>query len=218
MARDPSIPSRLHRNSTRDKLRNMLESIFGSRTRVKLLKIFLSHPGEYLFVRELARMAEEKINSIRRELANLENVGLIVAENKIKMDEKKGTKEKRKYYTVNTDFILYHEFKNLILKSKLLLEKSLAKDIEKAGKIKLLVLSGVFVDDDKSQTDLLVVGSVDKNKFEKLVAKLEKNFEQEIRYTLMSSQEFGYRNKITDKFLFEVLDGKKIVVIDKLEK
>jgi len=206
----------------------MLESVFGSRTRVKLLKLFLTHPNEYFFVREIARKVEEKINSVRRELANLEDLGLIVTEDKIKLDEEKDIKparnasrsvaggEKKKYYITNTDFVLYNEFRNLILKSRLLLEKSLAKEIKNLGKIKFLVLSGIFVDDKGAKTDFLLVGSIDKKKLDGLIKKIEKNFDQEIRYTIMTPQEFKYRNQITDKFLFEVLEGKKIVVIDEL--
>ncbi len=196
----------------------MLENIFGSRTRFKLLKLFLTHPGEYFFVRELTRRTEEKLNSIRRELANLEDIGLIKAEDKIKLDPQKDTKEKRKYYTVNLDFVLYEEFKNLILKSRLLLEKTLAKEIKNLGKVKFLVLSGIFVDDKNSKTDLLIVGSIDRQKLDALVKKLEKNFEQDIRYTIMPTTEFNYRNQVTDKFLFEILEGRNIIVIDEREQ
>ncbi len=195
----------------------MLENIFGSRTRVKLLKLFLAHPGDYFYVRELVRKIDEKINSVRRELSNLEEIGLIKAEDKVRLDVKKDKKEKRKYYTVNTDFVLYKEFKNLILKSRLLLEKSLAKEISRLGKVKFLVLSGIFVDDKEAKTDFLLVGNIDRRKLDALIKKLEKNFEQEIRYTVMSTQEFNYRNQVTDKFLFEVLEGRKIVVIDKID-
>lgn len=194
----------------------MLEKIFGSRTRVKLLKIFLTHPGDYFFVRELARQTGERLNSVRRELDNLVDFGLIRAEDKVKMDlEKGGEKQNKKYYTVNPDFVLYNEMKNLVLKSKLLLEKSLAKEIDALGKVKFLMLAGVFVDDANAKTDMLIVGQFDKNKLDKLVEKLEKDFDQEIRYTAMDNKEFDYRNEITDKFLFEVLEGKKIIVVDK---
>lgn len=196
----------------------MLEKIFGSRTRVKLLKLFLTHPNELFFVRELARKTEEEINSIRRELSNLEEIGLIVTEDKTKLDMQTDKKEKKKYYLVNMDFVLYEEFKNLILKSRLLLEKSLAKEINKVGKVKFLVLSGIFVDDRHAKTDLLIVGRIDRKKLESMVKKMEKNFEQEIRYTVMDESEFGYRNQVTDKFLFEVLEGRKIVIIDELSK
>ncbi|MBU4360252.1 hypothetical protein KKA66_00100 [Patescibacteria group bacterium] len=193
----------------------MLENIFGSRTRVKLLKIFLTHPGEYFFVRELARQTEERLNSIRRELDNLVNFGLIRVENKIKMDmDSDGEKQNKKYYTVNVDFPLYSEMKNLVLKSKLLLEKSLAKEINALGKVSFLMLSGFFVDDQNAKTDMLIVGSFNKDKLDKLVRKIEKDFDQEIRYTAMEKKEFDYRNEITDKFLFDVLGGKKIIVVD----
>ena len=192
----------------------MLENIFGSRTRLKLLKLFLTHPSEYFFVRELTRRTEEKINSIRRELANLEDVGLIKVEDKVKLDKEKDVKEKRKYYTANTDFVLYEEFKNLILKSRLLLEKALTKEVNNLGKVKFLALSGIFVDDKNAKTDLLAVGSIDRKKLDALVKKLEKNFEQEIRYTIMPTSEFNYRNQVTDKFLFEILESKHIIVID----
>ncbi len=203
----------------------MLESIFGSRTRVKLLKLFLSHPSDYFFVREISRKTEEKINSVRRELANLEELGLIVAENKIKLDQEKDKKpsntagrEKRKYYRVNTSFALFDEFRNLILKSRLLLEKSLANEIKKLGKVVFLVLMGMFVDDQDAKVDLLIVGNLAKSKVEALIKKLEKDFEQEIRFTLMNEEEFNFRNQVTDKFLFEVMEGKNIVVIDKREQ
>jgi len=192
----------------------MLESIFGSRTRFKLLKLFLTHPNEYFFVREISRKIDEKINSVRRELANLEEVGIIIGEDKIKFDLEKDKKEKRKYHKANIDFVLFDEFRNLILKSRLLLEKTLAKEIKTIGKVKFLVLSGVFVDDLSAKTDMLIVGSINKNKIEELVRKIEKDFEREIRYTLMNEKEFAYRNSVTDKFLFEVLENKNIVVID----
>ncbi|HPA25783.1 MAG TPA: hypothetical protein PLK76_03425 [bacterium] len=193
----------------------MLENIFGSRTRVKLLKVFLNHPEENFFVRELSRSIDEKINSVRRELENLERVGLI----KSVIDSSKIVKkDNKKYYTVNTNFILYPEFKNLILKSRVLLERSLAESINKLGKIKFLMLTGFFVDNPRVKTDLLIVGNIDHQKLKKIIKKMEHDFEQEIRYTILSNQEFHYRNQITDKFLFDVMEGKKIILIDNLSK
>ncbi|MDO8509770.1 MAG: ArsR family transcriptional regulator, partial [bacterium] len=55
----------------------MLEHLFGSTTRVKLLQIFFSSPDRAYFMRELARLVEVQLNAIRRELANLEKLGII---------------------------------------------------------------------------------------------------------------------------------------------
>ena len=60
----------------------MLEQIFGSKTRVKLLHIFLSNPEEWFFVRELTRKLKQQVNSVRVELKNLEDVGLLLSEKK----------------------------------------------------------------------------------------------------------------------------------------
>ena len=130
----------------------MLENLFGSRARTNLLKLFLLNQEEF-FVREIARETGEKLNSVRRELQNLEKLGLIqVVEKKVELNEA-GTKkkiEKRKFYKVNQNFVLYDDLRSLFLKSKLLIERTLAQKLTELGKVKLLVLSGFFVDDKES--------------------------------------------------------------------
>jgi len=190
----------------------MLENIFGSRTRVKLLKLFLMQEGEF-YVRELAKITGEQLNSVRRELDNLDKLGLV------KVNEAhtfKPGEEKRKFYRVDKSFVLYEELKNLFLKSRLLVEREIANRLDKLGNIKFLVLSGFFVDDEEAITDMLIVGQVNKTKLNSLINRISAEFGQEIRYTTMSTQEFNYRNSITDKFLFDVLEGRKIVVVDRI--
>ncbi|MEK7540164.1 MAG: winged helix-turn-helix domain-containing protein, partial [Patescibacteria group bacterium] len=84
----------------------MLEQLFGSRTRVKLLRLFLSNPQEEYYVRELTRRMNEQINSIRRELSNLEDMGLLLSEER----------EGKKYYKVNQDHLMFPELRALFLK------------------------------------------------------------------------------------------------------
>ncbi|MFH1610796.1 MAG: hypothetical protein ABIA91_02795 [Patescibacteria group bacterium] len=196
----------------------MLENLFGSRARTNLLKLFLLNQEEF-FVREISRETGEKLNSVRRELENLEKLGLIqVVEKKVELDEegKKKKTEKRKFYKVNQNFVLYDDLRSLFLKSKLLIERTLAQKLTELGKVKLLVLSGFFVDDSDALTDILIVGQVNKTKLKTLITKISNQVDNEVRYTCMTTQEFNYRNGITDKFLFEVLEGKKIVVVDNM--
>lgn len=183
----------------------MLEQIFGSRTRVKLLRLFLLNPDSKFFVREITRLVGEQINSIRRELTNLENIGLI------KFIEK----NQKKYFYLDNSNILYPELKALILKAQITLEKSLVKAIKDIGQVKYLLLSGLFVGNEEIPTDILMVGRVNRTKISSLVKKFQGAFSREINYTIMSPTEFIYRKDITDKFLYQILDNKKIVVIDK---
>ena len=55
----------------------MLEHLFGSKTRLRLLRLFFTHPETAYFVREMAREVKSQINAVRRELAHLVDAGII---------------------------------------------------------------------------------------------------------------------------------------------
>jgi predicted transcriptional regulator len=86
----------------------MLEKLFTSLTRVKLLTLFMMNPGKSFYVREIARATNENINAVRRELSNLEAIGLLKS-------ERRGN---AKYYDVNREMPLYNELTSMILKTE----------------------------------------------------------------------------------------------------
>lgn len=185
----------------------MLEQLFSSKTRVKLLKLFLEHDeGREYYIRELARVASEHLNSIRRELENLEELGLVSSTER----------DKKKYYAVNRDFILLAELKALFLKSRELSEQRVIQQIEKAGKLDLLVLTGALVGNKESTVDIFMVGRVDKPALEKILKVYHKETGKEFNYTIMSRKEFQERVELGDRFVFTVMNGRKIVVINKI--
>lgn len=191
----------------------MLEQLFGSQTRVKLLQIFLNNPEKAYFVRELTRMLGSQINAVRRELENMENIGLIKV---IVHDKSNHAANKMKYYQVVPEFIFYPELKNLIRKNQFSLEQEFSGAIQKAGELQYIALTGKFVGLEAVKTDLLLVGEINKEKFKKLLSAYEKRFNKEINYTLMPVDEFSYRRNVADKFLYSILDNKKIVMVDNL--
>ena len=216
----------------------MLGKLFGSTARVKILKLFLLHPNEKYYIRQLARELSLQLNSVRRELSNLEAFGILTSDlldinneddnltsvekflscsKKEKSKNKDDNKSDKKYYQVNTNFVLYEEIRALIIKARLLYEKDFVEKLQVAGKPKLLILTGFFVNDNNSKVDLFVVGKLNKAKLIKQVNNLEKELGREINFTLMDIKEFKYRRDITDVFLYEILEGKKLVVIDELD-
>ncbi len=199
----------------------MLSKLFGSRARVKILKLFLLHPEEKFYIRQLSRYLGLQINSVRRELENLEKFGLLVSvtnENTDRENNKKNNKEigspEKKYYKVNTNFVLYDEIKALIVKAQVLYEKDFVEKLKKTGKIKLLILTGIFTNYPQSPIDILVVGKFNKTKFLRIIKELENDMGRELNYTLLDYREYKYRRDITDVFLYNILEGKKIIVID----
>lgn len=185
----------------------MLEHLFSSRTRVKLLKKFLlNHESKY-YVRELTRDIGERINSVRRELDNLVQLGLLITFNQ----------NQKKYYQVNTDFLLFSELTALLVKARGLMEDKVIENLKNIQNIKYCVLTGRFVQNTEVQTDLFIVGNnLNQTKLKTAIRKLEKSFDQEVNYTIMNMQEFRHRSEMTDRFLYNIINSPKIIVIDKI--
>lgn len=189
-------------------LNSPLEQLFGSSSRIKLLRFFLSFDAmeNKFFVRELTRKLSLQLNSVRRELQNLEKLGLVFSEG--------ADAQKKKYYRLNKDFTLYKELKALFTKSEVFIENKLIEDLKQLGKINLLILTGHFTGVAESPTDMLIVGKVNRKALAEKVADFEREIGRGINYTLFSPSEYKYRKDVTDKFLYRVLENKKITVIN----
>lgn len=193
----------------------MLEHLFGSATRVKLLQLFFHAPHRAFFMRELARLTEIQLNAIRRELANLEKLKIIVPTKAGESTEEEVGTERSKYFKLNSNFFLAEELRALLVKSKILEEQSFIDDIlKRAGNIKLFLLSGSFVGDDEALTDMLIVGDVKANVLARQIRDLEKFLGRQLRYTIMEEKEFLDRREIGDKFLYSIFESKNTVIAD----
>lgn len=198
----------------------MLEHLFGSKTRLKLMKTFFREPKRSFFVRELTRILEVQINAIRRELSLLVKAGLVKeidAPSDIKMS--KAGASLRKYYCLDIESILYPELQALLVKGQTLGKHQFIDEIkEKGGDLKLLLLTGTFTNDTQSPSDMLLVGKIKDKTIEKLIEEYEKEFGLPVRYTTMTEQEFFDRQHVMDKFLFSLFEGKHDIVLDTLPK
>lgn len=197
----------------------MLEQLFGSKTRVKLLCTFFQFPEKSFYVRELARTIDSQLNAVRRELANLEKIGLIApvsASDAECLPEASGT-SRAKYYRMDQSCLLFFELKSLLIKVQTLQEREMTDMLkERAGKIKLLLLTGVFTGEEDVETDMLLVGDVRPVVIQRVIGEFEKKLGKSIRYTTMNENEFFERKDIGDKFLYTLFEGKHVTVLDEL--
>jgi predicted transcriptional regulator len=191
----------------------MIEQLFGSKTRVKLLELFYSNPNRSFYVREITRKIDEQINSVRRELANLLNAGIITSE----------TTNNKLYYEVDQTYEYYKPLSTIFNKTgkksaptKVKQASSAADDgLKLLGNVDLALYTGQFTRDESSGIDFLIVGNVNQNQVDKYVAELEQQENKQIRYAILSSSDFDYRQKIKDRFIVNVMAAKKQVLIDK---
>ncbi len=182
-----------------------LSDLIISKVRVKLLKIFLSQVKGMYYVRELTRMTKEEINAIRRELENLQKIGLL-------QSEKRGN---RLYYSVKTSYYLYSELVNLVTKSTGI-GKVVTKSRSKLGFIKYLFVTHKLargIDRTEEDVDLLIVGKVIMPQVALLAKSMEKILNTEINYSCMTEEEFNYRKSHQDPFIVKVLLQPKIMLI-----
>ena len=195
----------------------MLEHLFGSKTRLKLLQAFYCNPDKPYYVRELARFINTQLNAVRREIANLEKLGIIehVEQERDKNSLKRT--ERSKFYKLRTDSLLFNELKNLLSKAQVLEEKELIEQVrQKGGKIKLFILSGVFTQSKDAPTDILLVGDIKPVVINRIFNKFEEVLNSAIRYTIMNEQEYLERKEIGDKFLYNILESDSVIAIDEL--
>lgn len=207
----------------------MIEQLFGSKARLKILKLFLLYPEKRFYIRQVARDLKLQLNSARRELENLEKFGLLVSEYSQELPGGEGgakdkrsrmvnlSRQEKKYYRANTDFVLFEEIKALIVKAQILYEKDFIAKLAKAGKPRLLILTGLFANNPNSLVDLLIVGKFNKAKLSRLIRELGSQLGKEINFTHFNQAEFNYRKNITDVFLYDILESRKIVVINELD-
>jgi predicted transcriptional regulator len=193
-----------------------LEQLFGSKSRARLLGLFLENSEQSFFVRELTRKIDDQLNSVRRELQNLIELGLVLENRGGAAGRGRALSERKKFYVANTNFLLFHDLRNLFRKIQILLKQNLVQEIKARGDVDLLIFTGRFVDNTNVQTDILIVGSIDQKSLQKVVSEFEAELGYEINYTLMPREEFNYRRQITDRFLFAILEGEKVVMVDKL--
>ncbi|HBK34297.1 TPA: hypothetical protein DEP34_02410 [Candidatus Uhrbacteria bacterium] len=194
-----------------------LEQLFGSKTRARLLALFLQYSQEAFFVREMTRKVDAQLNSVRRELQNLMDLG-IVCEKKAKQIPGRtlALSEKKKYYQAETSSLLFEDLRALFQKIQVLLKNNFVQEMDAKGKIDFLAFTGRFLNLADVRTDLLIVGDIKQKAVEKMIGEFEKEMGHEINFTLMPKEEFVYRRQVTDRFLSSILDAEKIIMINRL--
>lgn len=189
----------------------MIDTLFGSKTRVKLLHLFLNNPGKSFYVREITRLIDEQINSVRRELSNMMNVGIISSE----------TTDNKLYYEVNQRYEHYVPLRAIFADDHS--EPSLVPVVDNTSwhgtlsalpGVRLLLLSGMLVKGSSSTVDILLVGDIPVQKLKKIMKIIEKSEGRELNYSILSYDEFYYRLSVRDRFITEILSGHYTVLVD----
>lgn len=185
------------------------EKLFGSKTRAKLLRLFFENPEKSFYVREMTRVIEEQINSVRRELLNLESIGII----------KNETFDNKVYYSANNKHPYYRPMIDIFSKK---IDTAREKDVKETTweeycrpvkkYIKGLIVTNRLPGQDG--IDLLIIGNDKTKKLTRWAEVVEKKQGKPINYVIMSTDDFTYRKSVRDRFIADVLEMEITEIID----
>lgn len=185
--------------------KNMFEDLITSKTRIKILHLFLGNLEQMFHVREIVRRVDEEINAVRRELMLLEKKGILDRE----------ARANRVYYSLNKSYPFYHELIKVYAKESGL-GRDIVKNKAKLGRIKYAMVSGDFarnLENNGDKVDLLVVGVVVLPELSLIIKREEERKKREINYTIMNEDEFNFRKGRRDPFISSIIHGSRIMLI-----
>lgn len=183
----------------------MLERLFTSRVRVRLLILFLTHPGEAFYIRQIVRLTGETYNNVRQELQNLAQLGLILSERRANAT----------YYQANVQHFLFPELKRIILKTEAVGDR-LREALTGLRDIRVAFIYGSTAkgtESPSSDVDLMVIGEVDLDALDRAIDSIEEEIGRTVNYTLFRVEEWQKRVAQGHSFLTDVLTHDKIFVI-----
>jgi len=171
----------------------ILEKILGNSARVKIMRLFLLNRGKSFTNKDIVKRSRVNAGAVRRELRLLSSVGFV--------------KKRDINWFFNSSFKYGEEFEDLLVRSDSLNKETILNNFKKVGRVKLVIASGLFIKNQDSRVDLLIVGDkMKRGKIEEGVRKLEAEIGAELVYAVFETEEFLYRLNMYDKLVRDILD------------
>ena len=187
----------------------ILEHLFGSKSRSRMLRFFVLNPGKEISLKELKSKMNVDGRRIRGDINMLLKIDFV----------KESVRRGEKYYELNESFPYYVELRNLFIKANTYPQCKELKRINEAGRVKLIMISGIFLNYDKSRLDILVVcDDMSRTKLTKAIEMIEAEIGREVRYMAMTSDEMNYRLDMMDRFLIDFLGSPHDIVVNQIPK
>lgn len=205
-----------------------LEKLFGNATQVKIMRLFIFNPNTTFASSDLSKMTKARSSSVRKVMNVLEKIDFVdkkkvtrkTTTTRGRGKKKKKVTRKRKVvaWTLNEDFAYLSPLRDLLMPTDKVTHKEVEKKITPTGRIKLVLLSGVFIYEPEARVDLLVVGDkIESKKIRQAVSDIEARVGAKLSYAVMDTDEFKYRHGVNDKLIRDIFDFKHEKILNKLD-
>ncbi|MFA5841354.1 MAG: hypothetical protein WC835_00055 [Candidatus Paceibacterota bacterium] len=203
----------------------ILGKLFGSEARVRMLRLFFLNPDTIFDAGDIAQKTKTKPAVVRREISVIQSVGIIrrcsfpKEINRVGKITKsnKGKKKITAGWCLDKTFSHGDHLRNLLVSASFFKKNDILSKFKNAGRIKLLVISGIFIKDENSRIDIFIVGDgLKKGAIDSILRSFEAEAGKELRYSVLDTKEFKYRLDMYDKFVRDILDYPHETIIDRL--
>jgi len=183
-----------------------LAKLFGGQARVKIMRLFLLNSESNFEIDEVVSRSRVMKNNVRKEINILSSMNFI-KEKIITKEGYRGSKKKVTTWMLNPGFQYLEPMREILVDPSLLLQEDLPQRFRQIGKIKLMIVSGVFIGNSKSRADVLIVGDkLKKNVLQQIMKGLEAEIGKELDYVVFDTEEFKYRLDMYDKLVCDIID------------
>jgi len=187
----------------------VLETMFGSKSRARMMRFFILNPGKYFDRATVAEKIQLPRQKLRKDFSALQKIGLI----------KSRKAQGKKVFILNEQFAYYPELRELFIKANAYPHCSEVKTLKDIGRVKLVMVSGVFLNHTKADLDLLIVGDdISRAKLKRSIAAIEAEIGKEVRYMSLTIEEFDYRLEMMDRFIIEFLAGPHGTIVNRIPR
>jgi predicted nucleotidyltransferase len=186
---------------------NALAKIFGSLSRVKLLRLFFFNRTSTFTFEEVVKRAKISPSEARTELAHLIKADLV----------KRAGKKPIAPYRLNQKFPHLDALGAFIRTTTSIAPADLVRLLRRSGNVRLVVLTGIFTAVSESEVDLLIVGDrLSERALKQVIQTLESELGREIRYASFTTDDYSYRRGIYDRLIRDIFDYPHEVLLDRI--
>ncbi len=189
-----------------------IEKMFGSIAKARLMRAFVYNPNTVFSLDSISKQIKSKPDLVKKELKVLRDMGLI---HNRQTKNLKGRKVNG--FVLDTKFAFLDPLREFLLRVSPLSEHGVIRKLSNAGRAKLIVVSGIFLNNDEARADMLIVSDKpDEKKVGKAVSEISAEFGREVSFALFSSEDFSYRMNMGDKLVRDIFDFPHRVLLNKI--
>ncbi len=195
----------------------VLSKLFASPDRVKIMRLFILNDHATFSTKEVLERSKTSSRVGKRELSLLKEAGL-VKQKTVRVEGKSGRKVSTTAWFLNHSFPFLNPLGQLLFNTEIFKKEEIIRRLRGAGRIKVIITAGIFISDEDSRADLLIVGDeLRKSVIDRIIKSMEAEIGRELSYGVFETDDFRYRISVCDKFVRDILDYPHRKIFNKLE-